>query len=1450
MAFTNIEADLRTLKLSELSVLIEDINYNFSVLRSHPMFQGFPGKPGDPGTPGNTGTRGSRWLFIRLEDFKKAFEQLGIEILSKDDITLDWLNKQVSYNSGYEALCQALGVSDFVDTDIVVLSTTELVEFTFTGGRQFLDTGVSINKDYGYITESRVKELIQNALGSIADQTTISQYKAYVRNFPDGTFGINAIANAGGALDVTPGTSEAVEDKSMKFFSYVPDSLSKNQSFIFGNTTDYSKLVNGAIDPGASDSASAQLTNEYSPGEGRTAAGLFMQDNYYNGIMIGHKNGEYVKANTWNRNFRQFSRMFMSFGYNKTNLNYTDTSLFGLHITSGYGKRLYDTTSPAEYCEIFLQGPHKDNNSKSVTGIQLITSLVECLNDLKVYRNILIGGSGTIEGDLIVSGSLSIGNLNTNGSITAKNSITIVDKNNSKIFESTANNTVINSTKITLNGATNFSKNVTFESDVIVSKLSTTEDQFLNLDTQKKLAVSKYSVNNNKAGTSASPTGIDKPLFVSDTTKLLLEYKLNSITSWVEQLYTALVDYVDKSTSGQESKFEQLAKDITDLRKQINKVAVDLQNGLSTVNNTIAKIQEKFTDVMKLINANTTSINELRNRFEAHIKSNEQSFEELNNKFNGYDQKIEDAKQEAIDANSGAISNVRQEFQQGLGLLEDEVDKLRDEVAKLGGEITGGTTENATVEPLKTGTVIEIFTLRKSGESDRDMLGRLIDLVTLKGKKTAEIIVPTDNAGGTKTKIMDLTDYIFCGGTDVFANDSTSGSKIPNYTGKVLIGGGKTLNQLEYGSLKNIFLMPDNTHGSYSFNIDQKYLLSHTHNVSVVELDGTISAAGAHNHQFALYAESAGRHTHMFNYKRDVSTSGVGAIPGANGAKVTSALSPILEDGNNGEHTHIISGEIANCDTHTHTIRIDTHKHVTLAPENSTLAGTNSQEVVPYSMACLKFMYIGDFTTADFALRNHKHTDYALVNHTHQYAGSESVGGAANSAVKLVTPINITLTGAVSGSLLQFDGSKSVTINTTVNHTHNYAGSSSPGGAANSVKNSLTLKLGSETYTYNGSSAITTNITPSAIGAAPTSHNHTGASILLTGYQNNQSGAISPDDNVLVALSKLEKKITDVAGGTISLATLTIQNSAGVAQVSYDGSSNKILRLNASMVGAASASHTHSGASITLSGYNAGAAGSVNANDSVNTAISKLQSAINALSGGGTILNNTLTITVNGSATSFDGSSAKTVSINTGQITSGASNSKLYIVGATSQSSSPITSYSNSKCFIGTDGCLYSNSTKVSIEGHTHNYAPTVHTHNQYLRNDTTVSQTTSNLTITGSFTAKTFYKGSDKRLKNNIKSLSNNILESSLNVESKQFDLYDNIYKHGKSINSYGVIADTIPPCVDVVDTDINGVKHVDYDALHSIQIEALKQENKKLKNEINELNRKLDKIFEKLGN
>ena len=47
---------------------------------------------------------------------------------------------------------------------------------------------------------------------------------------------------------------------------------------------------------------------------------------------------------------------------------------------------------------------------------------------------------------------------------------------------------------------------------------------------------------------------------------------------------------------------------------------------------------------------------------------------------------------------------------------------------------------------------------------------------------------------------------------------------------------------------------------------------------------------------------------------------------------------------------------------------------------------------------------------------------------------------------------------------------------------------------------------------------------------------------------------------------------------------------------------------------------------------------------------------------------------------------------------------KIFIIGATSQDVNPQT-YSHDTAYVGTDGCLYSNNTKVSVEGHTHSYA-------------------------------------------------------------------------------------------------------------------------------------------------
>ena len=95
-------------------------------------------------------------------------------------------------------------------------------------------------------------------------------------------------------------------------------------------------------------------------------------------------------------------------------------------------------------------------------------------------------------------------------------------------------------------------------------------------------------------------------------------------------------------------------------------------------------------------------------------------------------------------------------------------------------------------------------------------------------------------------------------------------------------------------------------------------------------------------------------------------------------------------------------------------------------------------------------------------------------------------------------PVTFTTSGGASAGAT-YDGSAAVTVSyATVgaaasSHTHYYAGSATVGGAANSVKTSLTFNSGgsgaSSGTTYNGSTART--ISYNTIGAASSGHTHT-----------------------------------------------------------------------------------------------------------------------------------------------------------------------------------------------------------------------------------------------------------------------------------------------------------------------------------------------------------------------
>ena len=87
--------------------------------------------------------------------------------------------------------------------------------------------------------------------------------------------------------------------------------------------------------------------------------------------------------------------------------------------------------------------------------------------------------------------------------------------------------------------------------------------------------------------------------------------------------------------------------------------------------------------------------------------------------------------------------------------------------------------------------------------------------------------------------------------------------------------------------------------------------------------------------------------------------------------------------------------------------------------------------------------------------------------------------------------------------------------------------------------------------------------------------------------------------------------------------------------------------------------------------------------------------------------------------------------------TSGDTSSKIFLIGTTSQSTSGETTYSHDTAYVGTDGCLYSGGTKVSIVGHNHgvstkNAAPHSHNHNVTVNGTTGKNSGTGVTVLTG----------------------------------------------------------------------------------------------------------------------
>ena len=296
---------------------------------------------------------------------------------------------------------------------------------------------------------------------------------------------------------------------------------------------------------------------------------------------------------------------------------------------------------------------------------------------------------------------------------------------------------------------------------------------------------------------------------------------------------------------------------------------------------------------------------------------------------------------------------------------------------------------------------------------------------------------------------------------------------------------------------------------------------------------------------------------------------------------------------------------------------------------------------------------------------------------TGTYDGSSAVNINIPTSGATDENLIIKLNGGTNEGTNQFtfNGEVAKTINITPtsigaaasSHTHNYAGSSSAGGAANSVKSSLTVQLnggtteGTNKFTFNGSAAKTINITPALIGAAPSSHTHTKAQItdFPTAMKNPQAikftGAVTGtyDGSAAVTIdiptsgaSTAESLVIKLNGGTTE----------GTNQFTFNGGTSKSVNITPASIGAAAASHgTHvtygSNAPKASGTASAGSASTVSRSDHVHPAQTYVQNAGSAIKLAtartidGVSFNGTANITHYGTCSTAAGTAAKTVSL-------------------------------------------------------------------------------------------------------------------------------------------------------------------------------------------------------------
>lgn len=270
--------NLRNINVVDYAQLVEDIQYNFLQILSHPGFKGVPGKSikGDTGV----GVRGSKWIFVKVEAFPN-------ETISS--INLQFINNEFARDAA--AFTSKLLIPDnsgLIHGDILVLpsgAVIQLIQDKATGKSNFIDIGVSFSQ-ISTLSAEEVTKLVTKLTENITKNTGNVFVNAVGKNYHDSSPAGNINATNDAIIDVvtsTSGPGKVLENK--KYFVH-PELIVNDDTdvmAIVGSAQAYHKLVQNTL---------ATKNANYGPGVDDWATLALLQSSYKNAIILGHKNSQ------------------------------------------------------------------------------------------------------------------------------------------------------------------------------------------------------------------------------------------------------------------------------------------------------------------------------------------------------------------------------------------------------------------------------------------------------------------------------------------------------------------------------------------------------------------------------------------------------------------------------------------------------------------------------------------------------------------------------------------------------------------------------------------------------------------------------------------------------------------------------------------------------------------------------------------------------------------------------------------------------------------------------------------------------------------------------------------------------------------------------------------------------------------------------------------------------